>query len=270
MYSIDGAVLDLKRLDLLATGDSIIHRLDARVKVLTTLFFIIAVVSYDRYALAELAPFLFFPVITIALSDLPIIYILKKILTILPFALFVGLFNPFFDREIHLLLGPVAISGGWISCISIMVRSALTVGSAVILIASTGFMSVCHALDRLGTPRVFTVQLLFLYRYIFVLTEEAVRTTRARELRSFGKKGSGIGSFGPLIGHLLIRTWSRAERIHMAMLARGFSGEFHSNQIHGFSRNEYLYVIGWSLVFIVLRTQDITGLLGAVVTGLFS
>lgn len=270
MQSIDGAVLDLKRLDLLATGNSAIHRLDARAKVLTTFFYIIAVVSFDRYALTELAPFLFFPVITIALSNLPVIFIFKKILTILPFTLFVGLFNPFFDREIHLVFGPVAISGGWISCISILVRSALTVGCAVILIASTGFMSVCHALDRLGTPRVFTVQLLFLYRYIFVLTEEAARTTRARELRSFGKKGMGIRSFGPLIGHLLIRTWSRAERIHMAMLARGFSGEFHTSQIKGFSGNEYFYVIGWTLVFIVLRTQDVTGVLGSVITGLFS
>jgi cobalt/nickel transport system permease protein len=270
MQSIDGAVLDLKRLDLLATGNSAIHRLDARAKVLTTFFYIITVVSFDRYALTELAPFLFFPVITIALSNLPVIFIFKKILTILPFTLFVGLFNPFFDREIHLVFGPVAISGGWISCISILVRSALTVGCAVILIASTGFMSVCHALDRLGTPRVFTVQLLFLYRYIFVLTEEAARTTRARELRSFGKKGMGIRSFGPLIGHLLIRTWSRAERIHMAMLARGFSGEFHTNQIKEFSGNEYFYVIGWTLVFIVLRTQDVTGVLGSVFTGLFS
>lgn len=270
MQSIEGAVLDLKRLDLLATGDSAIHRLDARAKVLTVFFYIIAVVSFDRYALMELAPFLLFPVITVTLSGLPITYILKKVLTILPFTLFVGLFNPFFDREIHLVFGPIAISGGWISCISILVRSALTVGSAVILIASTGFMPVCHALDRLGTPRVFTVQLLFLYRYIFVLTEEAARTTRARELRSFGKKGSGISSFGPLIGHLLIRTWSRAERIHMAMLARGFSGEFHTNKMKGFSRNEYLYVIGWILVFIFLRTQDVTGVLGSVFTGLFS
>lgn len=270
MQSIDGAVLDLKRLDLLATGDSVVHRLDARAKVLTTLIFVLTVVSYDRYTLTELAPFLLFPVVTIALSDLPYSYVLKKILTILPFALFVGLFNPFFDREIHLLLGPVAVSGGWLSCISIMVRSALTVGSAIILIASTGFMSVCHALDRLGTPRVFTVQLLFLYRYIFVLTEEAARTRRARELRSFGRKGSGIGSFGSLIGHLLIRTWSRAERIHMAMVARGFSGEFHSTQLHGFKRNEYLYLIGWSLFFLILRTGDVTVLLGSIFTGFFS
>jgi cobalt/nickel transport system permease protein len=270
MRSIDSAVLDLKRLDLLATGDSIIHRLDARAKVVTTLFFIIMVVSYKRYALTELTPFLFFPVITLALSNLPISYILKKIGTILPLAIFVGLFNPLFDRETQVILGPVAISGGWISLVSIMGRSALTVGSAIILIATTGFISVCHALNRLGMPRVFTVQLLFLYRYIFVLTEEAARTTRARELRSCGKKGLGFSSFGPLIGHLLIRTWARAERIHMAMVVRGFSGEFHSKQINRFSRNEYLYVIGWSLIFIILRAKDITGILGAVVTGLFS
>jgi cobalt/nickel transport system permease protein len=270
MQSIDGAVLDLKRLDHLATGDSVIHRLDARAKVLTTLVFIIAVVSFDRYALAELAPFFFFPIIIVALSDLPAAYILHKIVTILPLVFFVGLFNPLFDREIHLVLGPVAISGGWISFVSILVRSALTVGSAIILIASTGFMSVCHALARLGTPRVFTVQLLFLYRYIFVLTEEAARTNRARDLRSFGKKGSGISSFVPLIGHLLIRTWSRAERIHMAMLARGFTGEFHTDQSHGFKRNEYLYVIGWSSFFIALRTRDVTGMLGSVLTGFFS
>jgi cobalt/nickel transport system permease protein len=270
MQSIDDAILDLKHLDMLATGNSAIHRLDARSKVLAAFFFIIAVVSFDRYALMELAPFLFFPIITITLSDLPICYVLKKVLTILPFALFVGLFNPFFDREIHMVLGPVAVSGGWISCLSILVRSALTVGCAVILIASTGFMSVCHALERLGTPRVFTVQLLFLYRYIFVLSEEAARTRRARELRSFGKKGSGISTFGPLIGHLLIRTWSRAERIHMAMLARGFKGEFHTTQIRGFSRNDYLYVTGWGLFFFVLRTQDVVWLLGSVFTGFFS
>ena len=270
MQSIEGAVLDLKRLDLLATADSPIHRLDARSKVLSTLFFIIAVVSYDRYALADLTPFLFFPVITSTLAGLPVAFILKKILTILPFALFVGLFNPFFDREIQLTIGPLALSGGWLSCLSILARSALTVGAAVILIASTGFMSVCHALDRLGTPRVFTLQLLFLYRYIFVLTEEAARTARARELRSFGSKGSGITSFAATVGHLLIRTWSRAERIHMAMVARGFTGEFHSNRLPGFTRNDCLHVVGWSLLFIVLRTLDITRMLGSVFTGLFT
>jgi len=56
----------------------------------------------------------------------------------------------------------------------------------------------------------------------------------------------------------------------MAMVVRGFSGEFHSRQINRFNRNEYLYVVGWLLVFTILRTQDVTGILGAAVTGLFS
>jgi cobalt/nickel transport system permease protein len=270
MLSIDGAVLDLKRLDFLATGDSIVHRLDARAKVLTTMLFIIIVVSYNRYALTELTPFLFFPVITVTLSNLPISYVLKKIMTILPIALFVGLFNPLFDREIHAVFGSIAISGGWISLISIIGRSALTVGSAIILIATTGFISVCHALNCLGMPRVFTTQLLFLYRYIFVLTEEAARTSHARELRSCGKKGLGFSSFGPLIGHLLIRTWARADRIHMAMVVRGFSGEFHSRRISRFGCKDYLYVAAWSLAFIILRAEDITEILGTAFTRLFS
>jgi cobalt/nickel transport system permease protein len=68
----------------------------------------------------------------------------------------------------------------------------------------TGFTAVCQALEHLGIPRIFTVQLLFLYRYIFVLTEESDRASRARELRSCGKRGHGIRSFGSLVGHLLL------------------------------------------------------------------
>ena len=68
MASIHGAVLDLKRLDLLANGHSAIHRLDARAKVLVTLVFIICVVSCGRYELAALFPFFIFPAVMIALT----------------------------------------------------------------------------------------------------------------------------------------------------------------------------------------------------------
>ncbi len=105
-------------------------------------------------------------------------------------------------------------------------------------------------------PQVFAVQLLFLYRYIFVLTEEGSGSSRARELRSCGGKGLGIQSFGSLVGHLLLRTWMRAERIHMAMLARGFTGEFHARQPSRFGGRELLFLLGWSAFFVVLRLQE--------------
>jgi cobalt/nickel transport system permease protein len=267
MTSIHTALLDLKTLDLLANGDSTIHRLDARAKVLVTLVFILCVVSYNRYELAAIFPFFIFPVVMVSLAGLPPLFILKKIILLCPFILAVGIFNPILDREILMQLGPLGISGGWISFSSILVRSVLTVGSGFILIGVTGFTAVCHALERLGMPRVFAVQLLFLYRYIFVLAEESGRAARARELRSCGKKGHGIGSFSSLIGHLLIRTWQRAERIHMAMLARGFTGTFHAGRLSGFGAPEIRFVLTWSALFIFFRLQNVSQFLGLFITG---
>jgi cobalt/nickel transport system permease protein len=269
MALIDGAILDLKRLDLLANGDSAIHRLDARAKVLVTFVFIVSVVSLGKYEITALFPFFIFPAVMIALADLPPLFIARKIALLCPFVLLVGIFNPVFDREVMIHLGPLGISGGWISFASILVRSILTVGAAFILVGVTGFTAVCQALERLGMPQVFAVQLLFLYRYIFVLTEEGGRASRAREMRSFGKKGLGVNSFSSLIGHLLLRTWQRAERIHMAMLARGFTGEFHARRKSRFGKTELLFVLGWSALFIFLRLQNVSRLLGSLITGMF-
>ncbi|MFA7403190.1 MAG: cobalt ECF transporter T component CbiQ [Pelobacteraceae bacterium] len=269
MASIHSAVLDLKSLDLLANGNSTIHRLDARAKVLVTLVFILCVVSYSRYELTPLFPFFIFPVVMISLAGLPTLFILKKITLLCPFVLAVGIFNPVFDREILIQFGHFGISGGWISFASILTRSVLTVGTAFILVGVTGFTAVCQALESLGMPKVFAVQLLFLYRYIFVLTEESGRASRARELRSCGKKGQGIHSFGSMVGHLLLRTWQRAERIHTAMLARGFTGEFHANRLSRFGVSEVRFVLAWSSFFIFLRLQNVSQLLGSLVTGLF-
>lgn len=267
MLSIDGVLLDFKRLDSLATGNSVIHRLDPRAKVLVTLLFIVTVISFGKYELSGMAPFFIFPVAIIALADLPSGYIIRKIALLCPFAIIVGIFNPLFDRNILLQLGPLHISGGWISFASILMRSLLTVGAAITLLSVTGFPAICRALERLGMPPAFAVQLLFLYRYIFVLTEEGGRVSRARELRSNGKRGKGMKTYGSLLGNLLLRTWLRAERIHMAMLARGFNGEFRTRHEFGFGRTELLFVLGWSLLFIFLRFQNVPRLLGSLVTG---
>jgi len=268
MASIYSAVLDLKNLELLANGNSTIHRLDSRAKVLVTLVFILCVVSYNRYELTSLVPFFIFPVVMISLAGLPPLFILKKIILLCPFVLAVGIFNPLFDQEIHLQLGPLGISGGWISFASILARTILTVGSAFILVGVTGFTAACQALERLGVPQVLAVQLLLIYRYIFVLAEESGRASRARSLRSCGKKGQGMHSFGSMTGHLLLRTWQRAERIHMAMLARGFTGEFRISRQSCFGAAEIRFVLVWSVLFAFLRFQNVSVLLGRLVTEL--
>lgn len=269
MADINGAFLDFKLLDRLSFGGTALHRLDPRAKVLATILFIVSVVSFGKYELSALIPYFIFPAVMISLGNLPLGFIVKKVLIIVPFVLLIGIFNPIFDKEVLVRFGPVGISGGWISCASIVVRTMLTLGAALTLVGITGFPAICGALERLGMPRILAVQLLFLYRYIFVLTEEGVRTSRARELRTFGKRGFGMKTFGSLVGHLLLRTWQRAERIHMAMLARGFVGEFHTRKEFRFGGRECLFFFGWAALFIVLRFWNLSQILGSAVTGIF-
>ena len=65
--------------------------------------------------------------------------------------------------------GPLGISGGWISFLSILLRCVLTVWVAMILVATTGFHAMCSGLERMGVPNVFVVPLLLVHRYLFVL-----------------------------------------------------------------------------------------------------
>jgi cobalt/nickel transport system permease protein len=266
---IDKVFYDIGRLDLLASMDTPAHRLDPRAKVLVTIAFILCVVSFDRYEITRLLPFFFYPAVMIGLGNLPIGYLLKKLLLVSPFVLFIGIFNPWLDRTVIIQVGPMAISGGWLSFISILLRFTLSVGAALLLIATTGFPAICLALNKLGAPRIFTVQLLFLYRYLFVLIEESIRMLRAHSLRSF-RKGLHFSTLKQLLGNLLLRTMHRAHRIHLAMQSRLFTGKIHLVQQYHFGRNELIFTLGMFMTFTLLRLFNLQELLGKLLLGLFS
>lgn len=267
MRAADDFLLDFKRLDLLGRGDSPVHRLDPRVKVLTTLVFVVCVVSCDRYELSALLPFCLYPLALAASGGLPAGYLLRKLAVVAPFAVLVGIFNPVFDRQVLLQFGPLAIWGGWLSCATIIVKTLLTAGAAIILVAVTGFPAICDALERLGVPRAFASQLRVLYRYLSLLADEGGRMRRASQLRAPAGGALTLPHFGPLAGHLLLRSWGRAERVHMAMLARGGSDLGPSPPAGRCRRSDLLFLAGWVVLFFALRSYHIPRLLGRLVTG---
>ncbi len=268
MAGIDASFFDVGRLDRLARQDTAVHRLDPRVKLLTTLLFLVCVVSFGKYEISALLPFALYPVALAGAGRVPLGYLGKRLLAVAPFAVLVGVFNPFLDRGTLLRLGSLEVSGGWVSFLSIQLRFCLTVGTALVLIAVTSFQGLCAALQRLGVPQVLTVQMLFLYRYLFVLGEEAVRLVRARALRSFGGKGLGLRVYGSLVGHLLLRTLDRAQRVHLAMRCRGFSGEIRSLRKLSIGRREVAFALGWSAAFALFRLVNVPRWVGALITGL--
>jgi cobalt/nickel transport system permease protein len=269
MSSIENSLFNIGYLERLSYQSTPIHRLDPRAKLLTSMVFIVAVVSFPKYAVGSLIPFILYPVALMALGNVPVRYLGKKILIAVPFAFFIGIFNPLLDRQVMVHLGPLAISGGWVSFTSIMLRFVLTVSVALILVAVSGFYQVCFAMERLGLPRAFALQLLFLYRYLFVLGNEAARLVRARALRTFDRRGMGFGAYSSMLGHLLLRTLDRAQRLHLAMLSRGFDGEIRvlrPLRLHG---RDVAFFLGWSSLFVLLRFYNVSHWLGAWLMELF-
>jgi len=260
--SFDEEYFNLGRLDRLSYQDTFVHRLDPRAKVVCTLLFLFTVISFPKYEIAALMPFFLFPVLLTTLGDIPIGFLLKKIVIVSPFAIFIGIFNPILDTRTVAVIAGVPLSAGWLSFLTILIKFTLTVSAALLLIATTSFPGICHALRRLGVPAIFVSQLLFLYRYLFVLSEEAMRLVRARDMRSFGNRGSSIKVVARLIGALFLRTVERAERIYSAMLSRGFNGDIPSVKQYQFEPSDGLY-ISMTLVFLtVFRFFPITDMLG--------
>ena len=262
MAKLESAFFDLSRLETLSRQQTGVHKLDPRAKILTTAVFLVTVMSFGRYDLSAIVPFFLYPMVMMGAGNLPMGYLLKRILVVLPFVGLIGIFNPLLDRAIVMQLGSVGISGGWVSFLSILLRCILTVWVAMILIATTGFHTMCSGLERMGVPNVFVVPLLLVHRYLFVLVDEASRMTRARSLRSFSKRGHGLKVWSSLGGHLLLRTMDRAHRVHRAMLSRGFTGEVHAARRYAIRSGDVAFVVGWSSLFIALRLVDVSTLAG--------
>ena len=254
--------IETGKMDELGRLDSPIHRLDARVKIITTAVFLIVVMSFGRYEVAALTPLFVFPFALAALGNIPAGYLLGKVALAAPFALCIGLFNPWLDREPMGMLGSWSISAGWFSLASLLLRFALTVSAGLILIATTGIHRLCAGLEQLGVPRVFAVQLLFLHRYFFVIGDEGRRMLRSVELRSAGPRRLGLLTYGTLIGHLLLRSMDRAQRIYRAMVSRGFEGEVRLLQHRAAGGNDAVFAIAWSAFFLLARCWNLAGLAG--------
>ena len=201
------------------------------------------------------------------LAEIPFWPILKRALWTLPFIIGVGLFNPLFDRGVVISIGKIAISGGWISFIALMLKGILTVLAGLLLISTTGMENIGNALRKIGVPKIFVMQFVLTYRYITVLLESVGNVWNAYRLRAPMEKGIRYKIWGSLVGQLLIRSFDQAQRIYDAMTMRGFVGEYHTGKEKRLHLKDYCYSIGWIVFFVVARGINIPLLVGNIVTG---
>jgi cobalt/nickel transport system permease protein len=218
-------------------GASFLHGLEARTKLLAALAFIFSatLTPTGRWdVLGGLAAVLAAGVLLGRLSPL---LVLRRSALALPFVL--AAIPLLFTREGEgLFTIPVlawhwtATDAGLEAVLTILLKSWLSVCAAVVLTATTSAPDLLRALQGLHTPRVLVATVSFMYRYIFVIGEEAQRLMRARECRSAVAGESSGGTvrwrarvLGNMVGALFLRSYERAERIYDAMRSRGYDGE---------------------------------------------
>ena len=267
MNRMERALRELGEMDTLSEADSPIHRLNPAAKLITVIAFIVTVLSFGKYDLRGLVPFILGPVLCYQLSGIPVRLCFYRMRFVLPLVMAVGLFNPLFDRQIVLRIGSAGISGGTISMLCLMLKGVLCLMASFLLVATTPFDSLCGALRKMHVPKTLVTLLLLTYRYVGVMTRELAVMTEAYALRAPGQKGIHISAWGSFLGQLLLRSMDRAQELYASMLLRGYHHHFHYAPEKPFGRWDLVFLLGSIVLFLLFRRVDIAYLLGRLITG---
>lgn len=201
------------------------HRMAPEAKVAALLVFVLGVVATPREAIWAFGIHAFLLLAVVTFAELPIGFVLRRMTIEIPFVAF-ALLLPFLGGgpETQVLGIGMSVEGLW-GAWNILAKATLGVGASVTLVATTEIPDLLHGFDRLRVPKLFTAIAGFMVRYIDVIAGELQRTRTAMTAR--GHDPRWLWQVGPLAtaaGALFVRSYERGERVHQAMVARGYDG----------------------------------------------
>ncbi len=242
-----------------------IHALDPRVKFVFTLAFILTMALLPFGAWPVYVLMLTVSLSITVLSELGVKYVLKRSLLALPFVLAAVplLFTVPGPALVTIPIGSLSLTitvSGLERLLSILFKSWVSVQMAIVFAAATPFPDMLLAMRAVKIPRLFVSLFGLMWRYMFVMVDEAIRLMRARAARSGAIEGSRSGGSivwrakvtGGMAGNLFIRSIDRGERIYDAMAARGYDGEIRSFPLPPITSTSWLVLVGGLVVLIAL------------------
>lgn len=206
-------------------GHGPVHALAPETKVAALLVFVLAVVATPARQFWAFGLFAVLVAAVLVVAEIPARFFFRRITVEIPFVLF-AVFLPFLGGGpridvLGLSLSQEGLWGAW----TILAKATLGVSASVILVATTEIPDVLRGLDRLKVPKVFTAIAGFMVRYVDLILAELGRMRTAMAAR--GHAPRWLWQAGPVAtaaGALFIRSFERGERVHQAMLARGYAG----------------------------------------------
>jgi len=233
-----------------AFGTSLIHRLDPRVKIACAAVFSVVVATAGRFSML-FAALLFSTSLVIAarLNPSAIGGRLKAVLT---FLLLMWLVLPVtYEGEPLFRIGPFSVTHpGMVLAAQVSLKALAILFALIALTTTMTFATTGQALRHLKVPAKIVILLIMTYRYIFVIEQEFQRLFRAAHIRGFKPKTClhTYRTYAYLFGMLFVRASTRAERVHHAMLCRGFRGRFYSLSEFTIANRDLIFMAVFSAV----------------------
>lgn len=244
---------------------SLIHALDPRVKFVFTLAFILTMALLPIGAWPVYVLMLALSLSIAMLSELGLKYVLKRSLLAVPFVLAAVplLFTVKGPALLAVPIGSLSFTitaPGLERLLSIMFKSWVSVQVAIVFAATTPFPEMLLAMRAIRIPRLIVSLFGLMWRYMFVMVDEAIRLIRARASRSGALEGAKPGGAivwrakvtGGMAGNLFVRSLDRGERIYAAMAARGYDGEIRSFPLPPITTASWLTLLSGLVVLIAL------------------
>jgi cobalt/nickel transport system permease protein len=202
-----------------------VHRAPAHGKILALLAFMIVVVATPREWFPVFGVYLLLVAAVVALSRVPARYILKRTVIEVPFLAF-ALLLPFVATGATTeVLGLTVSEPGLLAAWGLLAKGTLGVLASLTLAATTEPQELLAGLERLHLPHQLVQIMAFMVRYLDVVTGEMQRMKVARESRGFSARNPRHWPvLARSLGALFIRSYERGERVHLAMLSRGYTG----------------------------------------------
>ncbi|WP_329064701.1 cobalt ECF transporter T component CbiQ [Streptomyces sp. NBC_01429] len=206
-------------------GHSPVHALPPHCKLAAVFCFVVVVVSTPREAVWAFALYAVLLATVAAVARIPAGFLLRRLLIEIPFVAFAVLMPFVVPGEQVTFLGlSLSVPGLW-GAWNVLAKGTLGVAASVILASTTELRALLLGLQRLRLPPLLVQIASFMIRYGDVITDEMRRMSIARRSRGF--EASGPRHWGVLAksaGALFIRSYERGERVHLAMVSRGYRG----------------------------------------------
>ena len=229
------------RLEEFSLGDSVIHRLDPRVKIISALCFSVAVAV--NHSLPATLVAILFPLALIVAARIRTSRVLVRLAIVNGFIAFLWIFLPFsVPGETLYGIGPLNVTReGLHTALLITAKSNAIVLATMALLGTSSVFDLAHALSHLGCPDKIVHLFFFSFRYVHVIHDEYHRLRRAAKIRAFHPRTDiqTYRTFAYFIGMLLVRSFQRARRIVDAMKCRGFRRKFYILHHYNMGRSDY-------------------------------